>query len=490
MARKSKLILSINQSLDRRELGYYSTPNFVAKYIYQRLLEINPKGLSVLDTCVGNEELLQPFFETNIACTGIDIFQHKENYKCNFIHNNFLDCYESFITLNDKSLSNYDFLIANPPYNCHELEYISNNKKKLQNLFPKIGVHNMYSMFMAAMIDMAKEGAVLGFIIHDSFLTSKSHYELRLKILENCVIHDIILAPIDLFHSQKADVRTAIVILEKTKIKNQMSINLQNRSKNTIDFEKKLLKNQKNQVDFSNFILKNQKDNFEFITDISPSIIDLFKHKRINDLFNCVTGISTGNDKKYLSPVPTPDKSIPFFKNPGNKKFFCIENAYLINHFLEERKNIKNFMVRNIPLMGKDGITCSSMGVEFSACYLPKNSTFGVNPTIFCPNEDDIWWLLAYLNSDLVKYFIRGILIRTNMVTSGYVSRVPVLPFEDHDKIMLKKYAKKAYEKAKNNESISTEINQINELVFKNSKLDKNDIFEITDFCKDIIRRT
>ena len=269
-----------------------------------------------------------------------------------------------------------------------------------------------------------------------------------------------------------------------------MSINLQNRSKNTIDFEKKLLKNQKNQVDFSNFILKNQKDNFEFITDISPSIIDLFKHKRINDLFNCVTGISTGNDKKYLSPVPTLDKSIPFFKNPGNKKFFCIENAYLINHFLEERKNIKNFMVRNIPLMGKDGITCSSMGVEFSACYLPKNSTFGVNPTIFCPNEDDIWWLLAYLNSDLVKYFIRGILIRTNMVTSGYVSRVPVLPFEDHDKIMLKKYAKKAYEKAKNNESISTEINQINELVFKNSKLDKNDIFGITDFCKDIIRRT
>ena len=347
----------------------------------------------------------------------------------------------------------------------------------------------MYSMFMAAMIDMAKDGALLGFIIHDSFLTSKSHYELRLKILENCVIHDIILAPIDLFHSQQADVRTAIIILEKTQ-KKQLCINLQNRPNNINDFEKNLHNKKVNTVHFSNLVLKNKKDNFEFVTDISPDIINLFNHKRINDFFNCVTGISTGNDKKYLSSTSTPDKSIPFFKNPGNKKFFCTENAYLINNFLEERKTVKNFMVRNIPLIGKDGITCSSMGVEFSACYLPKNSTFGVNPNIFCENKNDIWWLLAYLNSDLVKYFIRGILIRTNMVTSGYVSRVPVLPFTNQEKTILTKYSKDAYEKAKDKESVIYEIHKINDCVFKASQLNKKDIFEIIEFCKNIVRRT
>ena len=43
MARKIK-VLTDNEGLDRREVGYYATPRFVADYLTQEMLAINPDG--------------------------------------------------------------------------------------------------------------------------------------------------------------------------------------------------------------------------------------------------------------------------------------------------------------------------------------------------------------------------------------------------------------------------------------------------------------
>src|SRR5690606_10572498 len=109
---------------------------------------------------------------------------------------------------------------------------------------------------------------------------------------------------------------------------------------------------------------------------------------------------------------------------------------YLINHFMEESLVVKDFIVRNKRFVFKEGITCSSMGLTFSACYLPENSAFGVNPNIFTPKED-LFWMLSYLNSHLITYLVRGVLIRSNMVTSGYISQLPIIPFTPDEKIQL-----------------------------------------------------
>ena len=90
-----------------------------------------------------------------------------------FHQRNFIDIYADYIRNQFFSAesSKYDYMIANPPYNCHEIDYIRENKKWLNELFP-IGAYNMYSMFLSAMISMAKEGCLIGVIISDSFLTS------------------------------------------------------------------------------------------------------------------------------------------------------------------------------------------------------------------------------------------------------------------------------------------------------------------------------
>lgn len=51
MARKAKII--VKNGIDRREVGYYSTPSFIADYITKEMLAINPNGTEVLDPAVG-----------------------------------------------------------------------------------------------------------------------------------------------------------------------------------------------------------------------------------------------------------------------------------------------------------------------------------------------------------------------------------------------------------------------------------------------------
>ena len=60
MARKVKQV--IEHGIDKREVGYYSTPDFVAKYLTDEMLRINSHGKFVLDPAVGKEELLAYFY--------------------------------------------------------------------------------------------------------------------------------------------------------------------------------------------------------------------------------------------------------------------------------------------------------------------------------------------------------------------------------------------------------------------------------------------
>ena len=93
----------------------------------------------------------------------------------------------------------YDYFIANPPYNCHEVELIKDNKKDLKKIFSDVGIYNTYSMFISAIIDLAKPNAIIGLITHDSFFTAKYHESLRRKIVKECAIHEITMCPTDLF---------------------------------------------------------------------------------------------------------------------------------------------------------------------------------------------------------------------------------------------------------------------------------------------------
>lgn len=486
MGRSEKILLNHN-GVDVRDSGYYSTPKFIADFITDELLLLNPNGKRVLDPAVGNEELLERFFESGKLIDSFDIYSYESNRYSNFRKQDFIEFYKSqksslFFT-NTIDLE-YDYYIANPPYNCHEIDYIRANKESLNKLFDGVGTHNMYSMFLSAIIDCAKESALIGLIISDSFLTATMHSGLRQKILDTCSIHQLILCPNDLFWSQKADVRTCIIILQKGK-QFQKKVKLSNRPKNTAQLKEILKSKRFSEVNLDDLVLSHKKTSNQFVIDVDPEILSLFKNDRIGDLFDCITGISTGNDKKYLSKEKKDGFEVPFYKNPGSRKFITEPDAYIINDFLEESKTIKDFMVRNKAFLFKEGITCSSMGLPFGASYLPPNSTFGVNANIFTQKED-LFWLLAYLNSYLVTYLVRGVLIRSNMVTSGYISQIPVIAFSEQEKNKLSLISKNVLE---NKLEVNKAIAQVNQVVYERLSFTNEVILKIEDFALNLNKR-
>jgi hypothetical protein len=497
IARHSKTILT-SKGYDRRESGYYSTPDFIARFITEEMLRLNPTGKKVFDPCQGKEELLRYFADAGKKVYGIDIFDFGCHNIASFEQKDFLEYYASvkdgslFNFNNINSSLDYDYYIANPPYNCHEVDYIQKNKHALKTLFGEIGVHNMYSMFISAMIDMASVGALLGILTLDSFLTSKAHAPLRRQILKETSIHHILLCPIDLFRQQQADVRTCIIILQKGK-QYQKSVKTGNRVHNIEAFKKFLSTRDFSQNRLDEITLNGKSDFSEFLIGVPNDIRQLLKLKypRLGELFNCITGISTGNDGKYLVKKSKKGFTVPFYKNPGSRKFYTAPDGYLPDDFLAISENDKNFLVRNKAFLYKPGITCSSMGIPFSACYLPGLVTYGVNANIIC-DVKDIGWLLGYLNSRLVTYLVRGILIRTNMITSGYVSRIPLIEFSSSEKASLAKIAYQAYQSVKQNRRTILEpiIEALDKIVFEASGISCETQVFIRRFSLDLIINT
>lgn len=480
MARKTKTLIG-NDGIDRREVGYYSTPDFVAKYLTTEMLKINPNGLNVLDPATGKEELLRYFSEAGKNIDAFDIIDYGTHPYSRFQCADFLEFYIGRLQFFQTECQEYDYIIANPPYNCHEVSYIKDNKKRLSLAFP-VGAYNMYSMFLSAMISIAKEGCLIGVIISDSFLTATLHAKLREQIFTECAIHQLLLCPNNLFWSQGADVRTCIMILQKGK-KYQGKVSVMNRPADTNEFIDNLKFHKFKICTIDELRLGKEKTVNQFVIDINTDIVRLFRESMpLGDKFKCVTCISTGNDAKYLSKDLKEGFTIPFYKNPAKRKFKTEPDAYLIDDYMSESLKVKDFMVRNKGIVRDEGIACSSMGLPFSAAYKPKDAVTGVNATIF-PGKDNICWLISYLNSSLVTYLVRGVLIRSNMITSGYVSRIPIINFTENERNQLEEIAMNVLSGML---SESRAIQIIDIIVFNASKLSDNSKNKILEFVENL----
>ncbi len=474
---------------DRRGPGFYATPGFIAKFMTEAMLEIQPGGACVLDPAAGKEDLLRCFHSAGKSVDSFDIIDYGDHACSNFRRVDFLDYY---CGLRQEARGGrdigcvYDYYIVNPPYNCHEVGYIRDNKDKLNANFDDIGTHNMYSMFLGALIDCAKEGALIGMITLDSFLTARAHRGLRKKILDRCSVHYLVLCPSDLFRDQKADVRTCIIILQKG-TRYQGSVKVGKRPRDT-DRLKELLSNKAfAEKPIDEISLKTGDGPPEFVIDCPQAVRELFDGPRLGGLFPCITGISTGNDAKYISKEKTGRFTVPFYKNPGTRRFFTGPDGYIPHDFLDIHAKVKNFIVRNRAHVFKEGIICSSMGVAFGACYLPPESAFGVNAAVICGRED-LWWLLGYLNSSLVTYIVRSCLIRSNMITSGYVARVPVPAFDAGARRRLSRIAREAYEQKGDRGCAGKYIDAIDELMYAYLAMDERDVREIASFAANLLK--
>lgn len=107
----------------------------------------------------------------------------------------------------------FDIILGNPPYGGTKID--DDIKKSLG-----IDSKDPYGAFIAKYINSIKtntslkDNGILAYIVSDTFMTIKSHFKLRKKIMEN-TIHKMIRVHPDTF---KATVNTAIVLLERNEL--------------------------------------------------------------------------------------------------------------------------------------------------------------------------------------------------------------------------------------------------------------------------------
>ena len=484
MGRHNKAVLT-GAGIDRRDTGYYSTPEPVAEFFRRKLLSLNPVPKLVFDPCAGRGELLAPFRDCGARLCGFDIMDMQPGGFFEFERRDFL---LTAAAPDANGLPDADIIVANPPYNCHEHDYLREHKERFALAFGRGAALNLYSLFIHAIIHSAKPGCLLGLITFDSFLTARGHEELRRLIRRECRIHSLLLCPTDLFRDQGADVRTAILVLQKGP-QDAQRIEVAGRPETTAGFRQVLKTDTFRTCAPEDVCLSSPRDRGEFVVEVPQAVRALFAMPRLGELFPCRTGISTGNDRAYLSPSRREGFSVPFYKNPGKRRFYTEPDAYLRDDYKTAAQNRKNFIIRNRPYIGRPGIACSSMGVAFGAAILPEGSAFGVNANLF-PSEKDRWWLLAYLNSSLCNYLVRGVLLRSNMITAGYVARIPVpeMPAAVHKK--LEQTALEAYEARPGPAELPGFVEKIDEAVFDACGIPDPDRDGIREFCANIVERT
>ncbi|MFX0149920.1 MAG: Eco57I restriction-modification methylase domain-containing protein [Candidatus Hodarchaeota archaeon] len=477
----------------KRQNGIYHTPYTTALHMVNIILPFITQNTKILDPAAGEGVFIKILIDHGVdpaKITAHDIDEEKILSLSKLGVN---------AELKDTLLDDYerkDIIIGNPPYKSRRNStYIKENRRKLKERYSFIGLYNLYSLFIVNAIQNLNDKGVICLIVEDGFLTNRYYYRLRKFILDNCKILEIKLAPRRLFHQSRADVRTAIVTLQKIKLSTYLEYNhkirLIDRLLGEEEYENPPRVQMIPQIDFR------KMPDLKFFVGIPTCIIELIQNSKITfgDFAKGGTGISTGNDKKYLKSareVENDPKWVGFYKSGQRTPYYYQTPFYIEKDYQKNASNDpKNFLVRNKQFFFNEGITCSSVGRKFSAAYMPPGNLFGVNANFFFKSQDDLFFALGFLNSKITQYFARKVVNRSNIVATSFIKEIPFIQPSVQQKekvISLVKTIVTSLMKDPNYKFSSIQ-NQIDEIFFKVYKIKEYDRSEIVDFCRNIMER-
>ena len=451
--------------IDNKLQSYYTTNHHILRYMVQM---IEPKDTdTIFEPCGGCGDFIDALLSYNsllkietcdIDETAVSCMQQK------YANNGNINIRQTD-TLIDPQLDMYsmvgyyDKIIGNPPYGAwQEINRRLDLKRKYGGFYAK----ETYSLFLLRCVSLLKEEGLLSFIIPDTFLFLHNHNQLRNYLLTNTLIREILIFPSKYFPGVSFGYSNlSIITVQRTHdiskaLNNTISIfnKFNNETEISIDPNKKkglnridLTQEEVYETQHHCFIL----DNGEYSKVIrEPSLT-------LGDIADCVTGIYTGDNKRFifakdlstkgaknyravetvlidyecnsLSGTQEPMRYVPLIKgNPKNSYFrgeaewFIDWSASAIKHYTTDTKA----RFQNSKYYFKTGVALPMIKSSQIKATLFEKAVFDQSIVgVFPKQESDLFYILGLLNSSIFNRLLHLVNPTANN-SAKYIRKTPV----------------------------------------------------------------
>lgn len=347
----------------------------------------------------------------------------------------------------------YDVVVANPPYTDSadfgkELkEFVEENYKR-----PYKCNTNLYAAFIKRCCELADDvyGKV-GMIHPMTFMYIKTFEDVRKFLLDNTHINLFVEYGLsNLFGSIMVDPAFYVIENNKNLKQDSIFISLDQYTRTPEEKNKKKYCLQAldditlNNINKHVYTLPQSKlkgiKSYPFIYWISDEFREKFGGQSLSDVAAPKVGINSGGNERYVRfhwEVQNHKEWIQYSKGGPYNKWFG--NFWVRINWKNNGKDVKDnpkSILRSSEFFFKEGITYSasgSKGVSFR--YLPPGGIADVGGScIFPHNEENLFSLLAILNSPLIRY-ISDCLNPTVNIQVGDMQRFPIVLVDNNSKL-------------------------------------------------------
>ena len=360
----------------------------------------------------------------------------------------------------------YTKIIGNPPYGAWQQH---DRRKRLKKKYGGY-VRETYTLFIRRAIDLLRKNGKLVFIVPDSFLALHVHKDTRAKILNETTVEEIALIPANFFPKVNFGyANLCILTLRKAKPRAAHNIKIV-QVKSTVE---NLYQIMQCEYDVSDYFEEAAQNSIAKSTDYSFYIGANTKMRKLlnsaprtlGDLAHCVTGFCSGDNKKFyrqinlqkgnakdIAPLCDTDiefdylgkadilnglagakRYIPIVKG-GARMFTRKTDCYVLwdKQTVDFYRADKKARFQNAQFYFREGIGVPMVKSKKPKAFLLDKRIFDQSIVGVFPKDDDIlYYLLAFLNSDVCNRMIR-VINHTANNSANYLKKLPVIISQDH----------------------------------------------------------
>jgi len=412
----------LNSKRENLERGSFYTDYKIAKDFVNDL--DFSKNQLILDPACGSGSFL---FNSNASSNqifGVDndpiaIMIAKFNYFIKFLNGNcpniFCDDFFNWYLKNKHLI--FDYLIGNPPYGANL------NLKNINSSHVISG--ESFSYFIEFGFTLLKDVGIMRYLLPESILNVKKHYDIRKFILNNTNLNKI-----KKYQTKFAGIMSDLYMLEITNDKNNSDLIFID-NKSTI-IPKTIFKSLKNSV----ITYFNQKD-----VTIIQKVTVIQGHNLSNSIF--ALGVVTGNNKEKLFDNPT-DNSEPIYSGKEVNKYKLLPPK---KHIIFDRNNLQQVAPDNV-YRAPQKLVYKTINKHIKIAIDDTQSLTTNSANIIIPNiiGYDIYTIMGILNSQLYSYLNIKLFGGVNKIAKENLQALPIPKISNEQNLYVKELVMKVME--------------------------------------------